>query len=80
MFCFLAPLLFLGFAQLTIAMNKLERLPTEAAGKSGKASDASRKLAKTDAIVPMNPIDEADDQGRRGTRCDRPLRSNDEVQ
>jgi hypothetical protein len=59
MFCFLAPLLFLGFAQLTIAMNKLEKPSTEAAGKSGKASDASKRSAKEDAVIPMNPIDKA---------------------
>lgn len=59
MFCFLAPLLFLGFAQLTIAINKLEKPSTEAADKSGKAPDASKKSAKKDAVVPMNPIDKA---------------------
>ena len=53
MFCFLAPLLFLGFAQLTMALNKLEKPSTESVGKSGKASDASKKPA----VVPMNPID-----------------------
>jgi len=59
MFCFLAPLLFLGFAQLTMAINKFEKPSTAAAGKSGKASDASKKSAKTDTVVPMNPIDKA---------------------
>lgn len=48
-FCFLAPLLFLGFAQLTIAMNKLEKPSTE----------ASKKSTKKDAVIPMNPIDKA---------------------
>lgn len=48
-FCFLAPLLFLGFAQLTIAMNKLEKPSTE----------ASKKSKKKDAVIPMNPIDKA---------------------
>lgn len=47
LFCFLAPLLFLGVAQLTIAMSKLEKASTEAAGKS-----ATKK-----ADVPMNSID-----------------------
>ena len=59
LFCFLAPLLFLGVAQLTIALGKLEKSSTEAAGKSGKASDASKKRAKKDAVAPMNPIDKA---------------------
>ncbi len=54
MFCFLAPLLFVGFAQLTIALNKLEKPSTESVGKS-KASDASKKSG----VVPMNPIDKA---------------------
>jgi hypothetical protein len=58
LFCFLAPLLFLGFAQLTIALGKLEKPSTEAATKSGKDSDASKKSAK-DAVVPLNPIDKA---------------------
>jgi len=52
LFCFLAPLLFLGFAQLTIALGKLDKPSTEAAGKAGKASDASKKTEK-----PQNPID-----------------------
>jgi hypothetical protein len=49
MFCFLAPLLFLGFAQLTITLNKFEKPSTE----------ASKKSAKKDVIIPMNPIDKA---------------------
>jgi hypothetical protein len=59
LFCFLAPLLFLGIAQLTIAMGKLEKTSTEAAGKSGKASAASKKPAAKKADVPLNPIDKA---------------------
>ena len=58
LFCFLAPLLFLGFAQFTIAMATFAA-PTEAAGKSGKASDALKKRAKKDAVLPQNPIDKA---------------------
>ena len=57
--CFLAPLLFLGFAQLTIVMTKFQKASTEAAGKSGKAADASKKPAKKDVVLPMNPIDKA---------------------
>jgi len=56
LFCFLAPLLFLGFAQLTIAMGKLQKPAAEAASMSGKGSDASKKK---DVEVPMNPIDKA---------------------
>jgi hypothetical protein len=50
LFCFLAPLLFLGFAQLTIAMGKLERSPAEATEK---------KSDKKDAAFPQHPIDKA---------------------
>ncbi|KRC82197.1 hypothetical protein ASE13_07695 [Sphingomonas sp. Root241] len=49
MFCFLAPLLFLGFAQLTIALNKFEN----------PSSAESKKSAKKDVVIPMNPIDKA---------------------
>lgn len=57
LFCFLAPLLFLAFAQFTIAMVNLQKPSTEAAGKSGTSSDASKKPAK--AELPQNPIDKA---------------------
>lgn len=59
LFCFLAPLLFLAFAQLTIAMGKLEKPPTEAGNANGKTSDARKRLADKEADVPMNPIDKA---------------------
>ena len=59
LFCFLVPLLFLGAAQLTIAIGELEKPSTEAADKSGKASDASKKSEKKDAELPQNPIDKA---------------------
>lgn len=59
MFCFLAPLLFLGAAQLTIAVVAFQKPSSESAGNSGEASDASKKSAKKDAVVPMNPIDKA---------------------
>lgn len=52
LFCFLAPLLFLAFAQLTIAVGKLEKPSTEAA-------DTSKKAEKMDAALPQNPIDKA---------------------
>jgi len=57
LFCFLAPLLFLGFAQVTIALGKLDTPSTEAAGKSGK--DGSKKPEKKQVVLPQNPIDKA---------------------
>lgn len=51
--CFLAPLLFLGFAQLTIAVGEMEKSSTEAAEKSDKEKDPAEKYAS----IPMNPID-----------------------
>lgn len=50
LFCFLAPLLFLGFAQLTVALGKLEKPSTEATEK---------KPDKKDAALLQNPIDKA---------------------
>jgi hypothetical protein len=47
LFCFLAPLLFIAFAQLTIALDSLNKTPTEAA----------EKAKKPDVVVPLNPID-----------------------
>lgn len=48
LFCFLAPLLFIGFAQLTVALNKIQKPATEAANPAPKK-----------AQLPMNPIDKA---------------------
>ena len=72
LFCFLAPLMFVGIAQLTIAMGKLDKPPAQAAGKAvkaagkpGKAPDAKPKPAPQKAPapkkaeVPMNPLDKA---------------------
>lgn len=50
LFCFLAPLLFLAFAQLTMALGKLEKTPAQVE----KAPDGA---ADKKAEVPMNPID-----------------------
>jgi hypothetical protein len=52
LFCFLAPLMFLGFAQFTVAIGKLEK-------PSAEAADTSKKDAKKDKVQPMNPIDKA---------------------
>lgn len=48
--CFLAPLLFLGFAQLSIALGNLEKPSTQ-------ASDTSKEPDKKMADVQLNPID-----------------------
>jgi hypothetical protein len=59
LFCFLAPLLFLLLAQITIAVNDFYAPGTSAADKlaaakaEAKEKEADEKLAK----VPMNPID-----------------------
>jgi hypothetical protein len=45
LFCFLAPLLFLVIAQLTIVVTRLDR--------------PSHEAAKKDAVMPMNPVDKA---------------------
>ena len=58
LFCFLAPLMFLAFAQLTIAVANHEKAVAEAAEKSGKA-DAKKKAEKKDVVLPQNPIDKA---------------------
>jgi len=53
LFCFLAPLLFLGFAQLIPLLVKPPKPSTEATSKSAK------KPEKKDVVLPMNPIDKA---------------------
>lgn len=54
--CFLAPLLFVGFAQLTVFVGKLEKQSAEAASKAGK-SDAAKKPDKKDVVLRQNPVD-----------------------
>ena len=51
--CFLAPLLFLAFAQLTIAIGMLEKTSTEASEKSKKDEK------KENVELPQHPIDKA---------------------
>lgn len=51
LFCFLAPLLFLSFAQLTITVGKFEKPAAE-------AKDDSKK-DKKDTAIQLNPIDKA---------------------
>lgn len=48
--CFLAPLLFLAFAGLTITLGNLEKPAAEATAK---------KAEKKDVLLPQNPIDKA---------------------
>ncbi len=57
LFCFLAPLLFLGFAQLNITLGELHKPPPEAAGK--KSANASKEAKKKNVELPQNPIDKA---------------------
>ena len=51
--CFLAPLLFLGFAQVAIALNAWDASGAEASEKSAKKEDEKPKPVKQ-----LNPIDE----------------------
>jgi hypothetical protein len=54
LFCFLAPFMFLAFAQVTIAIGKWQKPSAEAA----KTAEARKKEEeKKDVEVPMNPID-----------------------
>lgn len=48
LFCFLLPLVFLAFAQFTVAIGNLEKPATEAAAK---------KPEKKETVLPQNPID-----------------------
>jgi len=48
LFCFLAPLLFLSFAALSVAAGKFE---------PAAAKEASKKEDKKDKVLPQNPID-----------------------
>ena len=62
LFCFLLVPLFLGIAQLTIAMGKFQKPAAEVTATSGKTAGASKKAAtKAEADkaapVPLNPID-----------------------
>ena len=48
LFCFLAPLMFIGIAQLTVAVNRFQKPPAEAEAKKKKKVE-----------FPMNSIDKA---------------------
>jgi hypothetical protein len=55
LFCFLAPLLFLGFAGLTMAVSMLEKPPTEAEKKIEKAK--KEKAEQEKAKLPQSAVD-----------------------
>jgi hypothetical protein len=68
LFCFLLPLLFLGFAQLAITFGKAEKPEAEAAATTGKTgvkpgdkaagkAAAAKQPDKKDKVLPVNPID-----------------------
>lgn len=59
--CFVAPLLFLAVAQLTVTVAAHQKRSEAAAEKSGKISAAAKKRAeaKKNAAVPFNAIDKA---------------------
>jgi hypothetical protein len=61
LFCFLAPLLFLALAQLTIEVNNVYAPGTSAADKlAAEKAEAKKKAADEKmAKMPMNPIDKA---------------------
>ena len=54
LYCFLAPLLFLAFAQLAVFINTLEAPSAEAAAK---AAEAEKAKEKKDKVQPLHPID-----------------------
>ena len=58
LFCFVLPLLFLGFAQATIAIGKLQH-PSSVAGKPQHTAHKPAKPAPKPKALPMNPIDKA---------------------
>lgn len=62
LYCFLAPLLFLGFAQAIITINDFQKPaahgPAHTAGPPAKAKPKPKPAAK-EAVPPMNPIDKA---------------------
>jgi hypothetical protein len=58
--CFLAPLLFLGFAQLTVAVGKYEKAKAEAAEKADPKAAAAKKKEdekKDEEVKPLHPVD-----------------------
>lgn len=56
LFCFFLPLLFLGFAGLTIVLNDIQKPSAETAAKAKKEAEAAEKKK---LAIPMNPLDKA---------------------
>jgi hypothetical protein len=58
--CFLAPLLFLGFAQLAVTINAYEKAAAKAeeAASKDKAKDKDKEEKKDKPVPKLNPIDE----------------------
>jgi hypothetical protein len=55
--CFLAPLLFLGFAQLMVTVNAWEKAAAEAEQSSGKKADKAEDQSKAKPKAELHPID-----------------------
>jgi hypothetical protein len=54
--CFLAPLLFLGFAQLNVTVGKYEKAKAEAAEKA-EGAKKKKDEKKDEEVKPLHPID-----------------------
>jgi hypothetical protein len=69
LFCFLAPFLFLGFAQLTIAVGKMEKSSTEAVAKKPAKKIVERQLNPIDkflgAPAPKKPAKDGKDKDEK---------------
>lgn len=60
LFCFLAPLMFLAFAQLTIVVARHEAAEKKAAAaRPGAAAEAKKKAEKENIVWPQSPVDKA---------------------
>lgn len=57
--CFLAPLLFLALGQVNVAIGEYEKSKAEAAEKSGKDTDKSKKDEEADKDVTLHWLDVA---------------------
>ena len=55
LYCFLAPLLFLGFAQLTVQMGEWEKASAAADARAGTEEEDEKEARE----LPQNPIDKA---------------------
>jgi hypothetical protein len=57
LFCFLAPLLFLGIALVTLGLANLKTDSKEAVGKASASSSSPKKTEPEKAPLPLNAID-----------------------